>query len=410
MKENSKNIVPVLLGGDLNAYSAALAFRETYGVRSHAFMRYRCGATDNSKFIKTHICSGIDSSDIAVSELLKFKVKYSDSTMLLVPCGDSYVRLLTECGEALLSDYRFLIPEREHFEMLSDKASFAEKISEFGIPHPEYVTFSSCEEISSERLEAIPHPAVVKASSSTEYYKHPFDGMKKVYFTDTYDESRAVIKRIFSSGYDRKVILQRRIGSDNKNRVMTTFSDKYGQVVRAVLGDVILEEVGKSSFGNHSAIITRPLDRLAFSLIDFLNGIKYKGFANFDIMCDADKQYVLEMNLRQGRSCDHLRGAGMNIARLLVDAAYGNRIQADFRTSEIYWHYPPHKTVMRLASPENARLAERLRRRGREYTPYKNHYEGARGHIYAFIHGARLDRTIIKDFEKRNFGEAFGTH
>ena len=60
MKKAEKPIIPVLLGGDLNAYSVALAFREHFGVRSHAFMKYKCGATANSSFIKTHISSGID--------------------------------------------------------------------------------------------------------------------------------------------------------------------------------------------------------------------------------------------------------------------------------------------------------------------------------------------------------------
>ena len=54
MSGNGK-IVPVLMGGDLNAYSVALAFCEAYGVISHAFTRSRCGATEYSKFIKSRI-------------------------------------------------------------------------------------------------------------------------------------------------------------------------------------------------------------------------------------------------------------------------------------------------------------------------------------------------------------------
>ena len=42
------NLVPVLLGGDLNSYNVARAFHEKYGVNTHVFGRYSIGPTKYS--------------------------------------------------------------------------------------------------------------------------------------------------------------------------------------------------------------------------------------------------------------------------------------------------------------------------------------------------------------------------
>ena len=43
--QNDLNLVPVLLGGDLNSYNVARAFHEKYGIKSHDFGRYSIGPT-----------------------------------------------------------------------------------------------------------------------------------------------------------------------------------------------------------------------------------------------------------------------------------------------------------------------------------------------------------------------------
>lgn len=396
--KNRRNIVPVLLGADLNAYSVALAFREAYGVRSHVFARYRCGATENSDFIKTHICSGLDDARIAIPELLKFADENSSAELFLIPCADWYVSMLEEAKGALSAIYNIHIPEVNTWRELSDKCGFYKHMKKQGIPYPEYVSFGPSDSVSEKMLSAVSYPAVLKPSDSTEYWKHPFPDMRKIYFPRNPGDALNIIYRIFESGYNKKLILQKKVGSYNGNRVLTTFSDNSGRVVRGVLGEVILEETGKTSFGNHSAIITVPLEEICFKLIDFLNGIKYKGFANFDIMTDGAEKYVLEINTRQGRSCDYMRASGVNIAELLVGSAHGDNIKADFTYKEIYWHYPPHKSVVRYSDSNGSERAKRLETDGYGHSPYNNSFEGIRRRIYVAIHNIRLSNVIKKNF------------
>ena len=114
MKNHEKHIVPVLLGADLNAYSVALAFHEAFGVTSRVFGRYRCGATENSSFIKTHICSGIDDVRIAIPELLKFADDNPGGELFLIPCADWYVAMLESVRDMLFGIYNIYIPNGKY--------------------------------------------------------------------------------------------------------------------------------------------------------------------------------------------------------------------------------------------------------------------------------------------------------
>ena len=397
---NRKNIIPVLLGADLNAYSVALAFRDFFGVTSHVFARYRCGATENSKFIITHINEGICDVSVAVPELLKFAAENNGAELFLIPTADWYVEMMMQARPRLSGIYNIYMPDSDIWRALSDKAEFYSLMKKSEIPHPPYISFEKGDKLTEKNLSGFGFPAVIKPSDSSLYWRHPFSDMRKVYFPKDAAAAEKIIKKIFSSGYDKRVIFQKKIARGAKNRVLTTLSDSQGRVVRAVLGDVILEECGKTSQGNHAAIITRPLNDLSFRLIGFLSKAGYRGIANIDIMASDDGEYVLELNPRQGRSCDYLRAAGVNIAELIVRCGRGERVEPDFSYKKIYWHHPPHDVVMKYAEKEMRDEAERLRQEGGEYTPYGNEYEGARRAIYVYIHNMRMRNRIKKSMKE----------
>lgn len=400
MKKEKPNLIPVLLGADLNAYSVSLAFYEAYGVTSHVFARYKCGATENSNFIKTHICSGIDNLKVAVPELLNFADKNPTADLFLIPCADWYVAMLESAYDELSKVYSIHIPQKELWEKLSDKYEFYQMIEKEGIKYPDYRAFFSTRDITEEALQKIPYPAVLKPTESTEYWKHPFSDMRKVYFVKNPGEAAGIMYKIFESGYEGGIILQKKVGGEAGNRVLTTFSDKSGRVVRAVLGDVILEEVGKTSYGNHSAIITVPHNKTSLQLIEFLNKIKYVGVANIDIMTDGEREYVLEINTRQGRSCDYLRAVGVNLGELFVKACRKEDIEPCFFYSEIYWHYPPHKSIVAHSNKDSITKAERLMRSGAEFSPYSNTSEGILRKAYVLVHNLRLCRAIKRAYNE----------
>ncbi len=358
-----------MLGADLNAYSTARAFHEYSGVISHSFGRYRCGLVGFSRIVKAHTLEGLDDIKIAGPALFDFAKQHKGKKLLLIPCADWYVELAARISKRLPEMYVSLLPEDKVRERVRDKISFYELLAENKLPYPEYVAVYKGDSYKA-KMENFSFPAVIKPSDSREYWKHKFHGMKKVYFPESEKEAIEVIEKIFASGYEKGIVLQKKVGKESPDMsVLTTYSDRTGRVVRAVFGRVILEERGKTSCGNYSAIITEPLTPLCKRLIDLLDKIGYTGFANFDIISDGEAEYILEVNMRQGRSCDYLRAAGVNIAELMISDLEGEKIKKSFEYGKIYWHYPPHSIVLKKAEKEKALLAERMRKSGASCAP-----------------------------------------
>lgn len=366
-KEN--NVIPILLGADLNAYSMARAFHEYSGVVSHSFGRYRCGLVGFSKIVKAHTLEELDDIKVAGPALFDFAKQHRGKKLLLIPCADWYIDIAAKISKRLPQMYVSLIAPDKVRERMRDKISFYELLSENNLPFPEYVTVYKGYGYRA-KLEKISYPAVLKPADSSEYWKHKFHGMRKVYFPESEKEAIEIIEKIFDSGYENGIILQRKIGNEQADMsVLTTYSDRYGRVVRAVYGRVILEERGKSSFGNYAAIITEPLTHLCKKIIDLLEKNGYCGPANIDIISDGDKEYILELNMRQGRSCDYLRASGINIAEIMTRDLCEEKIKKDFEYGKIYWHYPPHSVVLKNAQQEKAHLAEKMRKSGNSCSP-----------------------------------------
>ncbi len=397
--QNNKILTPVLLGADLCAYSVARAFHEYSGVVSHAFGRYKCAITGFSKIVKTHVCAGLLDIKLSGPALFDFAKKNKDKRFILIPCSDLYTEIAAEVCERFKDCYTAVLPRRELRHLLRDKITFYNFLLEYGIPFPKTKSVTYSERRSG--AEEFEYPAVLKPADSAHYWEAcRFSGMRKVYFPKTKEEAGSITEKIYASGYRGKIAIQELIGGRKpQNYVFTVFCQNK-RAVRAVYGKVILEEVGITSHGNHAAIITMPQTSLCDSLIKMLEAVEYNGFANFDIISDGKAEYVLEINLRQGRSCDYMRAAGVNIAELLTKTVFGEKIEPDFNVGKIYWRYPPHSTVRLLSEKNDVENAEELIRLGHEYSPLE--YEEDTEHsilrrAYVDYHAKRLNKAFIKN-------------
>ena len=89
-------IIPVLLGADLNCYSVARAFHEAYGVVSYAFGRYNLGTTDHSKIVRyTHV-DNLDTAGVLLPMLENFAKEHTGKLLILVGCTDAYADLIID--------------------------------------------------------------------------------------------------------------------------------------------------------------------------------------------------------------------------------------------------------------------------------------------------------------------------
>lgn len=365
-------IIPVLLGGDLNSYNIARAFFESYGIKSHVFGRYAVSATKYSSLVTIHLVEKLDDMETLTATLRDFAAEHEGATLLLFGCTDDYVSLIIDARERglLPEQYESPHPCQRHRDMFAEKADFYLMCDKYGIPYPKTLIIGSEDELSRLPEAGFSYPVVVKPSSSAEFWRHPFPDMKKVYFASDEPELRSIVCDIYASGYDRRVILQEHIpGGDDGMRVLTTYSEKNGRVAMACLGHVMLEEHTPHGIGNHSAIISTHDPELTAPFRTMLDGEGYTGFCNFDIKYDPrDGRYLaFDMNLRQGRSNYYVTAAGANIAELVVrDLVFGEELPFFETEREVFWHSIQKSTAYKYTlDADIVALARRLDREGK---------------------------------------------
>lgn len=373
-KAGGLDIMPVLLGTDMNCYSTARAFHEEYGVKSHAFGRYKMGETKFSRIVKVKTYPNMNRDDVMLRVLARFAQQYPLQQKVLLGCTDEYAEMIMRNCEELGKNYIVPSVGGELLERLTSKEFFYQYCDHFEIPYPETVIFRK--ETGEEVLTSLPfeYPIIIKPSSSIEYWQHPFDGMKKVYVAENSGQAQKIIKTIYEAGYEDSLVLQDFIpGADSGMRVLTAYCDRNAKVKMMCLGHVLLEEHTPKAIGNHAAIITEYNRLLMEKIKIFLESIGYTGYANFDIKLDPrDGSYrVFEINLRLGRSNYYVTGAGLNVAKYIVDdrLLLKNLGRAMYFQGGTYWHSIPNEIVWQYTDgPELVAQAKELVKEKKEST------------------------------------------
>lgn len=367
-----KKIVPVFLGADLNCYNFARAFHEAYGVKSYAFGRYAMSATKYSKIINFKVVADIDNEETMLRELKAFAKEHENDELYLFGCTDDYAAMIIRRKDEL-PEYIAPSPSADLYTLVQKKAEFYEMCEKYGIPYPDTVVVSCVPEEEKVTAEALgfEYPIVVKPSSSVDYWKFPFDGMKKVYFSKDPADTVRIAEEIYASGYPEKLILQKVVpGGDSHMRVLTAFSDKKGKVRAMCLGHTMVEEHTPKALGNHAAIVTEPVKDYAFAenIKNMLEDLGYTGFSNFDIKYTGEGEdfRVFEINLRQGRSNFYVTSCGMNIARLAKEKWNDGGDDCEFNENEHFWHYVPANVAFEYTEDkELVKKAKSLKKAGK---------------------------------------------
>ena len=319
------DIIPVFLGADLNCYNFARAFHEAYGVESYAYGRYPMAPTKYSKIIHFTTVPDMDNEDTMLRILHEFAAQHKGKRLYLFGCTDDYAAMIIR-RKAELTEYIAPGPAADLYGSIQKKAEFYEVCEKFGIPYPDSKILTApvdAAELTEDKL-GFAYPIIVKPSSSVDYWKHPFDTMKKVYTAATPAEAAEIVKTIYASGYPDRMVLQKMVpGGDDHMRVLTAFSDENGKVRAMCLGHTMVEEHTPHGLGNHAAIVSE--DTASLPLVEnirkMLEACRYTGFSNFDIKYSGTPgdYRVFEINLRQGRSNYYVTAAGDNVARWLMD-------------------------------------------------------------------------------------------
>ncbi len=349
------DFIPVLLGSDINVYGMARSFHEAYGIKSVAVGKGRLPATANSRIVSIEcVESNIEEDEVFCRTMIEFAARYPHKTLLLVPCGDNYIKLLVRNQDKIKHLYRFACIDEALLMRLSLKESFYEVCTEHGFAFPQTTTCSN-QNYKDIQLP-FDFPVIIKPSNSVAYWNCHFPHKKKVFVAENREEFEAILKAIYGSSYQDTLILQEYIPGDDSNmRVMNCFSGKDKKVKLIALGHALLEEHSPEGIGSYAAIISSHDEELAQRMKSFLESIGYIGFANFDMKYDTrDGKYKLfEMNLRQGRSSYYVTAAGYNMAEYIVkDILLEEELSLTIAKNRVLWSIIPKDIIFRYVADE----------------------------------------------------------
>ncbi len=358
---------PLLFGGDINVYSVARAFHEAYGVKSTCYGKYASGPAYRSAIIDYRVCEENEDPDAFRKNVLQFAGEHKEDTVLVIGCGDAYIRLAAASGDWLPDNCIAAYPPIELVSRLSNKAEFYRLCEQYGIDYPLTVIYEPG--MGTDYELPFDGPYICKPADSVLYWEHPFPGNDKVFLLDTREELQATLDRCYAAGYPGEMIIQERIpGDDSEMRVLTNYSDRNGKVKLMCLGHVLLEEHTPHGLGNHAVILTESNPELCEKFRNFLESLGYVGFSNFDLKFDRrDGKYkAFEINCRQGRSNYYVTGAGYNIARYLVeDCLEGKDLPFTVADNPSLWRVVPKRVTRDYIRSEYHAEMDRLEQAGK---------------------------------------------
>ncbi|MBR5791869.1 MAG: ATP-grasp domain-containing protein [Ruminiclostridium sp.] len=390
------NFQPLLFGGDINVYSVARAFHEAYGVKSVCFGKFASGPAYGSDIIDYRVCAKNEDPETFRQNVADVAAEFSDKTVLVMGCGDSYVKLAAENKEFFPANCIAPYIAGDTIGKLNNKEYFYELCDQFGIDHPG--TFVYRKEMGHDFELPFQAPYICKPSNGVAYWEHPFEGNEKVFTCPDRKNLEEVLDKVYAAGYPDTMIIQDFVPGDDSNmRVLTCYSDRNAQVKLMCLGHVLLEEHTPHGIGNHAVILTEVNEEICQKVKAFLEEMNYVGFSNFDIKYDTrDGKYkFFEINCRQGRSNYYVTGAGYNIAKLLVeDRVEGKDLPFVLADNPSLWRVVPRKVAYDFIVSEYHEEMKARIREGREVTPL--FYDKDK----AFGRTLRMKKNLLGHFKK----------
>lgn len=392
------NVLPIILGTDINAYGVARSLHEAYGLHSLALGVKPLYYTRKSSIVSVELTPNFTDEAIFLEKMDEVACRFKDYRLLLIPCSDHYNGLVSKYHDILADHYALNVIDFDLQQRLENKKDFYRICESYGLDYPttwlvdkdNYATFDT----------TLTYPVALKANDSIAYVDLEFPGKKKAYKIENAVELKRTMMAIYQAGYQGELIIQDFIPGDASSMfVLNAYVNQAGKVKMMSLGKCLLDECFPTEIGNYNALMTMGDDALYRQYTQFLEKINYRGFANFDLKYDQrDGKYkVFEINIRQGRSSYYMNAGGCNFMTYFMDDVYfHDEKPAHYHYDRGLWLYCDPSVLRTYVSPKEKDLAEELLRRGYTFTQW---YDQDRN-LSRFMDYMRRRLSTIKYYAK----------
>ncbi len=233
---------------------------------------------------------------------------------VLIPCSDQTALWVAGLDPAVRRRFPSSTPSREVFELLVDKARFADTLAATDVPHPYTRRLASRDDLAdiSSRADQV---IFLKPVDSQSFFRR--FGVKALHVRDR-REAEARWDEARTAGLD--LVLQEYVpGPATAHVFIDGFRDRTG-AVRAWFPRRRLR-MYPPDFGNSSAMVSLPLEEAKpaiDSLARLLEHLSYRGVFSAEFKWDArDGRFkLLEVNPRAWWYVEYAAWCGVNVVRL----------------------------------------------------------------------------------------------
>ena len=381
--------LPIVLSGDIGTYGYVRSFYEKWHVKPLVFTSMVLGPIRHSRLLEVIPVdeSATDRNHVAFIEKLvemgpKLVARYPDTPLVLVANQDTHVVNIQKNASRLAPFYRFAFPSVDVIELTSDKAHFAQAAEQHGLRVPKTLELN-LDAGTTTLMDAITetlgdkYPLIIKPCQSYGYERLSWSGKSKVYTADNPRRAQEILEELETHTVGnpdaRRFVAQPRVsGNDTHNLSITVYVDTDKRVSFLGSAHVLLEDHVPTALGNPAAMITESYPDLYRQASDFLTGIGWHGFANFDVKVDSatGKAYFFEVNPRIGRNLYYNTAAGNNpLPALINDLIYRQPTEPAPRFDTILYTVLPIRLILKYTTGQVRRQVQSLHRAGRVFNP-----------------------------------------
>lgn len=313
---------PVIVGGDIGAYSLARAFHEAYGLTSIVVSRLLGWQISRSSIITNVQCPDpLDPVQLA-PVLARIQADVSaqrpGTRLLLLGSADATVKSIIRVRDELRAlDQDWVVPYvgLEAFEAGTEKQNFTRLCQEAGVDHPGTLVVDLDDAPEPGMQVPFAFPVIAKPADVSAWKQVQFEGQSKVHTVASAADLDALLARIYEAGYRKSIIVQDMIPGDDQNmRILTAYCDADSRIRFASWGHTLLEEHSPGAIGNPAAIVTSVNPEAVAQAQELVSRLGWTGYANFDLKYDprTGKTVFFELNPRLGRSNYYVTAGGHN--------------------------------------------------------------------------------------------------